>query len=112
MAVEATKGDEAAKSVASLIGNLLTLQLASHKTRIQDTFPALMRNKLAAGYVFGFHDSCLRIFGLLDPHDPRAGLGLMKASYQSMVTRQGWLYLICLLAINMRQIFKWEDLAA
>jgi hypothetical protein len=43
-----------------------------------------MTNKLAAGYVFGFHDSCFQAFGRLDPNDPKANLSLVQTSYQTI----------------------------
>jgi len=41
-----------------------------------------MTKKLAAGYVLGFHSSCLQIFGFLNEKDPDAGFRLIKISYQ------------------------------
>ena len=58
-----------AETPETLIEALLTAQLALEYERARDAFPVLMTNKLAAGYVFGFHDSCLLTFGRLDPND-------------------------------------------
>jgi hypothetical protein len=44
--------------------------------------PELQNNKLAAGYVFGFHDNCLQFFGLLDRDHPNDGLQVIGASYR------------------------------
>jgi hypothetical protein len=68
----------------TLIENLLAAQLALEHERPRDAFPVLVTNKLAAGYVFGFHDSCFQIFGHLDRNEPDKGFALIKASYQSI----------------------------
>ena len=77
-----TKLSEAGKSVISIIEQLLTLQLILEYKKPSDALSVLRKNKLAAGYVFGFHDCCLRIFGLLDPDNPDDGLQLIAASYR------------------------------
>ncbi len=79
--------DDTAKSIVFLIEKLLTLQLGLEYDQPRDAFSALMTNNLAAGYVFGFHDSCLQIFGC-DPNDPDTNLGLIKASYQRIFGNQ------------------------
>jgi hypothetical protein len=69
-------------SIISLIEMLLTAQLLSRYEHPRDAHTAIMTSKVAAGYVFGFHDSCLRMLKRLDPSDPTIGLSLMQASYQ------------------------------
>jgi hypothetical protein len=43
----------------------------------------LMTNKLAAGYLFGFHDSCFQTFGRLDRNDPET-VSVIQNSYQTI----------------------------
>jgi hypothetical protein len=74
--------DEEAKPVIELIEQLLSLQLVCEHKRAHDAFPTLMTNRLAAGYVFGFHDACFQIYGFINPNDRAAGLGLLEASYK------------------------------
>jgi hypothetical protein len=84
---------EAKKSIISLVEQLLTVQLMPKYDRPRDAFSVLMTNKLAAGYVFGFHDSCLTTFGRIDPNDPKAGLSLMRSSYQNIFGNESGLAL-------------------
>ncbi len=79
---------EAEKSIISLIEQLLTVQLTPNYNRPRDAFSVLMTNKLAVGYVFGFHDSCITTFGRIDPNEPKAGLSLIRTSYQSIFGNQ------------------------
>jgi hypothetical protein len=72
-----------AKAIA-IIEQLLTLQIVLRIKQLRELFSELMTNRLAAGYVFGFHDSALQIFGLIDRSNPAAGFDLIKASYQSI----------------------------
>lgn len=90
------KRDEAVRSSASLIGKLLSVQLIPTNERLpdfqgedafspnelRDAFSSLMANRLAAGYVFGFHDSYLQRMTLIDSSDPDAGFRLIKSIYQ------------------------------
>lgn len=52
-------------SVISIIERLLEVQVTARYKHPNDAFSTLMVNKLAAGYVFGFHDSAFKIFGLI-----------------------------------------------
>jgi hypothetical protein len=45
-----------------------------------------MTNKVTAGYIFGFHDACLQIYGLIDRED--RGMGLIGKSYVNMFGEQ------------------------
>lgn len=91
-----TTNQEADKSIISLIESLLTVQLILRYEHSKDAFSILMTNKLAAGYVFGFHDSCLTRFGRIDPSDPEAGLSLMQTSYQSIFGNESGLALFAM----------------
>lgn len=70
-----------------LIEALLKAQLFAYE-QPRDAIRDLTANKLAAGYLFGFHDMCFQIFGLLDRNDPDKGVGLIKASYHSLFGEQ------------------------
>ena len=70
------------KSVIDLIEKLLSVQLMLEYERPRQSFKALMNNRLAAGYVFGFHDACFQIYGLVNPNDPALGKGLLRDSYK------------------------------
>src|SRR5947209_1234722 len=76
-----TKDGETEESVVVLVEQLLSLQLILKHTQVREAFPELMTNKLAAGYVFGFHDSCFQIFGLASPDDREPGAALLETSY-------------------------------
>lgn len=80
--VKTTARDEDAKPVVEIIEQLLSLQLAFDQKHPRDAFPTLMTNRLAAGYVFGFHDACFHIYGFSSPNDRAAGMGLLEASYK------------------------------
>jgi hypothetical protein len=88
-----TTNQETDEPIISLIESLLTAQLILRHEHPKDILSILMTNKLAAGYVFGFHDSCLTRFGRIDPSDPKAGLALMQTSYQSIFGNQSGLAL-------------------
>ncbi len=79
-----TTNQEAEKQIISLIEQLLTAQLMLKYEHPRDSLPILMTNKVAAGYVFGFHDSCFQTFGRLDPNNPKADLSVIESSYRTM----------------------------
>jgi hypothetical protein len=62
----------ASHDVYAIIEKLLLAQIMVEFTRVKDAFSTIITNKLAAGYVFGFHDGCFQIFGLRDERDPDA----------------------------------------
>jgi hypothetical protein len=79
------------EKIISLIDDLLTAQFMGKYKRLRDAFGALMTNKVAAGYVFGFQDSCFRTFGLVDQKDLEAGSLLIRSSYKSIFGDEaGW----------------------
>jgi hypothetical protein len=58
--------------------------LADEKVRLDElraAVPSLMTNKIAAGYVFGFHDSFLQTMSLIDQRDPDAAFRLIRQIY-------------------------------
>jgi hypothetical protein len=79
---------EAEKQVISLLERLLTAQLMPTYKHPSDAFSVLMTNKLAAGYVFGFHDACFQTFRLVDQNNPKAGLSIIRNSYQTIFGNQ------------------------
>jgi len=76
------KRDEVAAFCLDTIEKLFTAQLSAEFKTPHDAFSSIITNKLAAGYVFGFHESFLQRFRLLDPNNPNEGLALMESSYQ------------------------------
>jgi hypothetical protein len=77
--------EDAEQQVVDFIGKLLSLQFElCFFERPQDAFRALRASKLAAGYVFGFHDSCLRALARMNPLEPMTGLVLIQTSYRSL----------------------------
>jgi hypothetical protein len=77
--------DEGAKSAIALVEQLLSFQLALHTEYPRKAVSELMTNRVAAGYVFGFHVSCFQIRGLIDPNDRAAGSALLEASYKHIL---------------------------
>jgi len=71
-----------AQSVIELIEQLLSVQLAFESNHLREAFPTFMTNRLAAGYLFGFHDACFHSYGLINPADRAAGLQLFRTSYE------------------------------
>jgi hypothetical protein len=61
-----------------------TAQLSAEYKSPHDAFSSIITNKLAAGYIFGFHESFLQRFGLLDSNNPDEGLNLIQTSYQKL----------------------------
>jgi hypothetical protein len=83
--------EEVEREIISLVDGLLTVQLMGEYKRLRDAFPALMTNKLAAGYVFGFQDCCLKTLGFVDSKEPEAGSSLIRSNYQSIFGDEaGW----------------------
>lgn len=63
---------------------LFAAQLSPGYESPHDAFSSIITNKLAAGYVFGFQESFLQRFRLLDPNNPGEGLALLETSYQKI----------------------------
>jgi hypothetical protein len=82
------------QSVFQLIERLLSVQLCLENKRPREAFSTLMTNKVAAGYVFGFHDACFQIFGLVDPDDRAAGMSVLNESYRQLFGEQAGLVLV------------------
>ncbi len=68
--------------------NLLSIQLLPKYSNPKQAFGALMTNKRAAGYVFGFHDSLLQKLGLYDPNHKDSSTDLLKQSYKGIFGEQ------------------------
>jgi len=86
-AVSKEAGDEAAFFL-STIGGLITVQLLPKYVRPKDSFPALMTNQRAAGYLFGFHDGLLQRLGLRDPVKKERAAALIESSYKRLFGEQ------------------------
>lgn len=79
-----TANEEAEKQIISLIEQLLTAQLMLKYEHPREAFSTLTTNKLAAGYVFGFHGSCFQTFGRFDPNNPKSDLSEIRNSYRTI----------------------------
>ena len=75
----------------AIVEKLLSLQLIS--THLRNTFPKLMTNKVAAGYVFGFYDACFRMHGLVNPVNSKDPL-LLETSYKYIFGDQAGVVLL------------------
>ena len=73
---------------SKLAFDLLSLQLWPSFAHPKQAFGALMTNKAAAGYVFGFHDSLLQRLGLFNSKDKVAASDLMLSSYRNIFGQQ------------------------
>jgi hypothetical protein len=81
-----------AQSVIEIIEQLLSAQLMFEHKSIREFFPTLMTNRLAAGYVFGFHDACFQGYRLINATDREAGL--FRTSYERIFGEQAAFVLI------------------
>ena len=74
--------NEGAQSVIAIVEQLLSIQLVLEHQHFRKAFSTLMMNRVAAGYVFGFHDSCFQIFGLANSNSHAADAALFETSYK------------------------------
>jgi hypothetical protein len=84
------KSKETAKDVESFRSialQLLSLQLLPAYSSLHEAFGAIMANKIAAGYVFGFHDALLQAFNLRG--DKERAAALIHGSYQNAFGQWG-----------------------
>ena len=79
---ERKSGRREVQSVIDLLEQLLSVQLILEHKHPREAFSTLMTNKVAAGYVFGFHDACFHIYGLIDPNNRAAGAEVLRTSYK------------------------------
>lgn len=82
------KRAHAIKLVINLVAELLSVPFAVEDKSLREILPDLMMNKVAAGYIFGFHDACLQIYGLIDREDSAPGIDLIGDSYVNMFGEQ------------------------
>ncbi len=74
--------------IFSVLVKLLSLQLLPKYPNLKSSFGGLMTNNLAAGYVFGFHDSLIQNMGTYDPSKPEMILELIENNYQKIFGEQ------------------------
>ena len=72
----------------SSTSGLIAAQLIPKYSNPKEAFGALMTNKRASGYLFGFHDSLLQRLGLYDPNNKETSVGLMERSYKNIFGEQ------------------------
>ena len=68
----------------SAAGTLLSIQLLPRYAQASKAFSAIMTNKIASGYVFGFHDALLERLGLYTSANKESALALMARSYEHL----------------------------
>ena len=67
---------------------LITVQLLPKYPSPKKAFGAIMTNKRASGYLFGFHDSLLQHQGLRDQNNQSQAVELMEMSYRQLFGQQ------------------------
>ena len=72
----------------SAAGTLLSIQLLPRYAQASKAFPAIMTNKIASGYVFGFHDALLERLGLYTPANKESAQALIEKSYEHLFGQQ------------------------
>lgn len=72
----------------STTSGLISVQLMPKYSSPKEAFGALMTNKRASGYLFGFHDSLLQRLGLYDPSNKNISVKLMEKSYKNLFGEQ------------------------
>ncbi len=72
----------------SAAGTLLSIQLLPRYAQARKAFPAIMTNKIASGYVFGFHDALLERLGLYTPANKESAQALIEKSYKHLFGQQ------------------------
>ena len=72
----------------SAVGTLLSIQLLPRYAQASKAFPAIMTNKIASGYVFGFHDALLERLGLYTPANKESAQALIEKSYKHLFGQQ------------------------
>jgi len=72
----------------AIASGLITAQLMPKYSSPKEAFGSLMTNKIASGYLFGFHDSLLQTVGLYDASNKASSLKIMERSYKNMFGEQ------------------------
>lgn len=72
----------------STTSGLISVQLMPKYSSPKEAFGALMTNKRASGYLFGFHDSLLQRLDLYDPSNKNDSVKLMEKSYKNLFGEQ------------------------
>jgi len=72
----------------SIANSLLSIQLAPKYQSPKKAFGELMTNKLASGYVFGFHDCLLQRMGHYNHVNPEQSSKLIEESYKNIFGEQ------------------------
>jgi hypothetical protein len=85
---DSDKRAHAIKLATNLVAQLLSAPFTIEDRSLLEIFPELMTNKVAAGYIFGFHDACLQIYGLIDREDSAPGIDLIGDSYVNIFGEQ------------------------
>lgn len=93
---------DAQSQFLSAAENLLSIQLVPHYEKASKAFPAIMTNKVASGYVFGFHDALLQRLGLYTPGNKQSAQELIEKSYKNIFGEQAG-YTLFSMSVNSQE---------
>ncbi|MGH7783618.1 MAG: hypothetical protein ACREO5_07240 [Candidatus Binatia bacterium] len=82
------KGTVDPQAVTEIVRELLTLQRIASGTDLMETYPDILTNALAMGYVFGFVDAFMQRYEITNPNNHTASAQLMRAAYQNIFDEQ------------------------
>ena len=70
--------------IFDLIGKLIATQVSLEYETPKKAFGAIMKNKVASGYIFGFHDAMLQKFELVNESDIKNSALAIKQGYKKI----------------------------
>ena len=76
--------DEIVQFILSTIKTLIAVQLSPKYETPYHAFSSIIANKIASGYVFGFHEAFVEQYRLLDINEPVPGLNVIPNSYANL----------------------------
>jgi hypothetical protein len=76
--------DEIVQIVLSTIETIIAVQLSSQYETPYHAFSSIIANKIASGYVFGFHEAIVERLRLMDINEPVPGLIVIRNSYENL----------------------------
>ena len=76
--------DEIVQFVLTTIETLIAVQLSPQYETPYHAFSSIIANKIASGYIFGFHEAFVERFRLMDINEPMPGLIVIHNSYEHL----------------------------
>ena len=76
--------DEIVQFVLTTIETLIAVQLSPQYETPYHAFSSIIANKIASGYVFGFHEVFVEQYRLMDINEPVPGLIVIHSSYANL----------------------------